>query len=399
MTKTDDSKPSPPSLLAVAVLVALVMFGFATAPAAGARDGDFVHLWMGGHAWVSEGAAAIYAPEVHRSLLAHAFDGAPPESLWAARNDRFGAFFYPPVAAMFYGPLGLLPVHTAGLVHAVLSWLGVRAAAGLASRWLRLGPVAAALVVLTTPAFFHNHVLGQNGGWAFLVLAAGGWSLVRGRGLLAGLCLGLLVAKPSWLLAVGWLPFALGRRDVLLGLVGGVGLLVGISVVVVGIGPWQTWLALEPQLAALSTAGDYPLHLQYSLWGLARQVAGLGLPGDILGAALAGVVVVATARVLRRRPSPLPLQLALGFCAASLVNPHLHPYDVTGGVFAVLALWSEPRWRRVAWLALLVHHGGQALEGLAGSGLTPAPATVGLWVAWGLLMARLSAPSAPDPTS
>ena len=79
-------------------------------------------------------------------------------------------------------------------------------------------------------------------------------------------------------------------------------------------------------------------------------------------------------------------RLALGWSAATLVNPHLHPYDVTGGVFAVAVLLAEPRHRRLGVAALLLHHGGQLLEGFQGSGWMLAPATLGLLFAWAALV-------------
>ncbi|MBO84169.1 MAG: hypothetical protein CL927_02325 [Deltaproteobacteria bacterium] len=385
MTTTSAVDEARPSVWGVAALAALVAAGLGTAGAAGVRGGDFVHLWLGGHAWIIEGPGGIYDPSVHRALLEQAYSGAVPSELWAGRNDRFGAFFYPPPAALAYGLWGSMPVLLAGTVHAVVSFIGVLFGGLLVARWLRVSSIVALLVVLTTPAFFHNHVLGQNGGWSFLVLAAAGLALCRGRDVWAGVVLGLLVCKPSWLLAVFWVPICLGRWRTLAAMLCAASMLCVGSAVMLGPEPWQHWWSLLPGLAALSTAGDYPLDLQYSLWGLGRRVLGLGWAGDGLGAVLSAGVCGATMYLLRSRTGALLQLLALGWCAASLVNLHLHPYDVTGGVFAVLAVWSVPSARRLAWVALGVHHGGQALEGLTGTGWAVAPATVGLVVAWGAL--------------
>ena len=148
----------------------------------------------------------------------------------------------------------------------------------------------------------------------------------------------------------------------------------------------------------MSTAGDYPLTLQYSLVGAGRRLLGLGLAGDLLGYGMAAAVGLVSAwRIWTWRAHPVRA-LAVGLCAASLVNPHLHPYDVTGGIFAVAALLgaSTQRWR--GWLALVLHHGGQLAEGTSGSGLAVAPATVGLFAAWVLLVtAPLPPGRAVDP--
>lgn len=389
-----------PPLWAVGLLTALVLAGLLSAPAAGARDGDFVHLWLGGHALWEAGPAALYDPGVHRALLEAAYDGTPPAELWASRNDLFGAFFYPPPTGLAYAPLGALPVRLAGTLHAGVAWLGVGLAGLLLGRWTGLGRVFGLLVVFTTPAVFHNHVLGQNGGWVLLVCAAAGAWLVRGRDVAAGLLLGLLVCKPNWLVAAGCVPLVVGRWRAVGATVGSaVAVSVGAAVVV-GPAQWQAWLELAPSLAALSHAPDYPLHLQYSLWGLGRRVAGLGTAGDLLGGGLALGLALATAAVVTRRSGALVPRLALGFCAASLVNPHLHPYDVTGGIFAVAVLLARPATRRLGALILVVHHGGQALEGLSGSGWAVAPGTVGLLAAWAALAWALGRGSfGSDPSS
>lgn len=152
-------KSSGPHPLVGAVAVALLAALLASAKAAGLRDGDFVHLWLGGNALVEVGSSALYDAETHRTLMSADFDGSPRETLWAARNDALGAFFYPPPAGLFYAPFGALPVHTAGMVHAVLAALGVALAGVLIGGATRLGRVAGVALVLSTPALLHNHVL------------------------------------------------------------------------------------------------------------------------------------------------------------------------------------------------------------------------------------------------
>jgi len=385
----DPQASRPPSLVSVGIAVALLVAGLATARAAGSRDGDFVHLWVGGHALVTDGPSAVYDPDVHRRLLHSTFDGSPPEELWAARNDDLGAFFYPPPAAVAYAPLGALDLRTAGPLHAALAWLGAAAAGAIVGRISRLGMVAGVALTLATPALFHNHVLGQNGAWVLGVLALSTAAWTHRRPLLAGALLGVLVAKPSWLLATAWVPVVLGRWRIVTALLVSALATCGLSLLAVGGGPWMDWLALAPRLAALSTQGDYPLHLQYSLFGLGRRVAGLGLGGDVLGALLSAGVVAITAWAAHRT-TDLPTRLALGWSAASLVNLHLHPYDVTGGIFAVAVLLARPHTRRLGIAALVLHHGGQMLEGLQGTGWMVAPATLGLLAAWALLVAATS---------
>ena len=388
-SRSEDAPPEGPSLWLVALLTATVLAGLLTAPAAGARDGDFVHLWLGGHALWSVGPSALYDPVQHRMLLEAVFGGAPPDALWAGRNDLLGAFFYPPPMALPYALFGALPLRVAATAHAMVAVVGAVCAGWTVARLSGLGRVAAIVLVLTTPALFHNHVLGQNGVWTLLAMGLGGWLLARKSDLLGGMVLGLLLCKPSWLLAVGWVPVVLGRTRAVVGMaISALGLVV-LSSLVPGLEAWGRWLELLPRLAALDQAGDYPLHLQYSLWGLARRVVGLGRWGDLLGAFLSLVLVVLTTARLRHTQASWSARIALGLCAASLVNPHLHPYDVTGGIFAVAVLLARPATRRTGWVLLVLHHGGQALEGLQGSGWALAPGTLGLMGAWTGLWHRM----------
>ncbi len=406
-----------PSRATVAGVTALLALGLATASAAGHRDGDFVHLWLGGRALVTQGPAALYDPMAHQQILSDTFAGAPPASLWSPRNDTLGAFFYPPPAALAYAPWGALPLHTAGTLHAALAWLGAALAGAIIGRWSRLGWAAGIALTLTTPALLHNHVLGQNGGWTLLVLSIGAaiWAstppakdppaplsaallstessfsdatpsskmsirsaLWTNRPLLTGLVWGMLVAKPNWWLSVVWLPFVLGERRMVGGMVlGAFSMCVG-SAFVVGLGPWQTYLDRAAELAALSRGSDYPLHLQYSLFGLSRRLLGVGGMGDGVGLLAAGITLAATTWAIRAWRPPRALAIAMGLSAACLVNPHLHPYDVTGGIFALAAVAGLRRHRLLVGLGVLAHHGGQFFEGFGGSGMSLAPATLGL---------------------
>jgi hypothetical protein len=323
-----------PHPLAWAGAWALVVFYIAAAPLAAARMGDFTHLWVGGAAWL-EGAA--YDPVTQRSLL----EAAMGQAAWAARNDSLGAFFYPPTALLLYIPMGLLPLNAAATVMAVLN-----AALGVLGGWLlsrltRLSLPAAVAVVLLFPGFFFAYALGQNAPLTLCLCLGAVLASRRGRPLLAGLLLGALVFKPSWLMAVAWLPILLPRgRRVLLGMLASAA---GLSLLSLPTGAWPAFLELAPRIATLPEQGGYPLHLQFDIQALGLRV-GLDWLGWLAAAAVVGI------SCWRGRG-----RLAAALLAATIVNPHLHHYDALPALLgaAVLAAGtagSKAPARRWLWL-------------------------------------------------
>ena len=324
-----------------------MVFYLAASPIAAARDADFTHLWAAGVAWL-EGAA--YSPALQREALF----GAVEEPLWAARNDALGSFFYPPSALFLYGPLGALPVHTAGLVMALLNAaLGVLA--GVLIARLTGNPVVGGVaVVLLYPSFFFAYVLGQNGPLTLCLLVGALVASQRSRPLLAGVLLGLTAWKPSWLFAVSWLWLVLpqGRR-VLAGFVSGA---VGLTLASLALGGWDAFLELAPRIATLREQGDYPVHLQYNL----QRFGPLGWAAAI---ALVGVT-------LWKGRGNAPAALV----AATLVNPHMHHYDALPALVAVAVLG---RW----WVIVPFHLAFVASEALGLGAWAPLPvlAMLAVW--------------------
>ena len=363
--------------LAFAGLVALVVFYLAASPSAAARDADFTHLWAAGAAWL-EGAA--YNPVLQKELLF----GAVEEPLWAARNDALGTFFYPPSALFLYGPLGAMPVHTAGLVMAVLNAaLGVLAGV-LIARVTGRSPMAGVAVVLLYPSFFFAYVLGQNGPLTLCLLVGALVASERSRPVLAGVLLGLMAWKPSWLFAVSWLWLVLPQRGrVLAGFVAGAA---GLTLASLALGGGSEFLELAPRIATLSEQGDYPAHLQYNLQRF----------GPLGWVAAAGLVGVTLWKGRGNAPAAL--------VAATLVNPHMHHYDALPALVAVAALG---RW----WVVVPFHLAFVASEALGIGAWVPLPvlAMLAVWAfslfggpaprpaPGGRSASQPASPRAPDP--
>ena len=366
-----------PAFIALVVLLVFYLF---TVPVAARRDGDFVHLWVGGRALIEGGAAGLYDPALHARLLDEALPGGLTEALWAPRNAQLGAFFYPPPAGLLYAPLGALPLRTAAAVHGGLV-IGAAALAawGLARLGRReggLGLVGAGALIGAMPSFFFSFVLGQNGVFTLLVILAGLGLLLRGRPGLGGLVWGLLVAKPSWALALAPLPLFLFDRRAAGWAWGGMALGGGLGVaasLVLGVGPWLRFVGLAPQLAALDRLPGYPLDLQFNLWSLPRRVFGVGGLADGLGALLCGIAVVAG--LWAARGLPRLRALALGLCVATAVNPHVHHYDMMPPLLglALVVGGGGPG----AWALLAFHHLAPMVGGWLG---VPLAALSPLWI-------------------
>jgi hypothetical protein len=104
----------------------------------------------------------------------------------------------------------------------------------------------------------------------------------------------------------------------------------------VGVTPYVEYLELAPKLAMLDQQAGYPLHLQHNLLGIGRRWLGLGGAADIFGWALAGVILTLT--LLRLRVLPRLQGFALCLLVASLLNPHVHHYDLLPPILALAIL-------------------------------------------------------------
>ncbi len=372
-------------------LVALLLGAAAlTAGAAADRQGDFVHLWVGGHLAAAGGGPALYDPAAQRRALDAALGGSTPERLWAPRNDALGAFFYPPPAALAYAPLGALPLRTAGLLHALLHAAGAAAAGLLLARWAGLRASAGALLVLACPAAFFGHVLGQNGVWALLLIAAGLRLHQRGRPLLGGLLLGLLAAKPHWLVLLAPAALALRSGRLAAGVAAGAAGAALLSLLLLGPAPWRDWAAQLGALAQLSAAEGAPIRL---LYGLPSAALRAGAPA---WAPAAGLLPWALAWAWAAA-RPGPASAAGAVLLAGLASPHLHPYDVVVALPALALLCAR---RPLLGLGLAaLHHGLLAAEGGAGSGMIVPWATLGLVVALIGLARGAEAPAGRQPAA
>jgi hypothetical protein len=354
-------------ILVLSVLLALLfayLLHFGITSLHGASD-DLFPPWVLARLAVTGHRADTYDLATQLALFD---DPTLPGYRWMVKDAPqirgIGICPYPPTAVVVYAPLGLLSFDAAGLVVYFGSIAMALVAAGIISRITagRIGMLLACVAILYDPAF--NQVtlpLGQNGPLTLVLLAAGWLAVCRGRELTAGLCWGLFAYKPQWLLAVGWLPLAIGRPRIWVGMAVTAGLLAAAATAWLGPDAWSRWLT---QLAAVDHvyATDAEFHrFQLPLGCDLRSVAyryfipAIARP---LGWAAIGLVAAATTIWNRMRPAAgvnAPEAVGLLF-ACGLTVPHLYYYDEMVFVLPLLVLWSHrarlARWQLGGLIAL-----------------------------------------------
>lgn len=359
-------------LFAQAVAAAVLVLGSAgvVTPNGGRLGGDFPAFYAAGLAVVRGETTTLYDPAAQALL----------QRPWLGVGEGTILFPYPPVVAILYAPLALLPFKLAFVLHALLLFgLAGAAAWGFARSRpaLRAHAGLAVLATLAFPPLFRASFGGQN--TALMVCLVAG-ALVARQGWVQGLLVGLSWFKPTYgaVLTVWLLAGGVRTPERLWGLLAGGLLLYGGSIPGFGWAWPVDWLGHAVRFAQIDEHAD-----------LARSIA----PGAWLGAPLDLVmglgILVAGVGWLRYRPenaaSTLPLLLLL-------VPPHVGWYDVG---LVVLPL-----------LALGLRHPGAALAlgALMSAATLPDPPWVGLLTGGVLVLVvvglgRASSPSIAEKTA
>jgi len=278
-------------------------------------------------------------------------DGGPGPDL------ESGFFFlYPPFFAWITVPLGYLGT-VAGYAACVAAvFLGTSGAfAGLLVlfRTTAAQRLLSALALAGSAPWNTAVFLGHLGTLLFVPPVLALWAWARGRPLLAGAALGLLLAKPN--LGLPLLAFlAVGGRW----RAAGGAVLAGLGLVVaslpLGGRLWADWWASMGAHGAM-VADTIPVYKQATLLAALRSFT--GLPGShplvlALWVPAAGLLVAWTARHwfrLGRRADAFPRLLGVSFLAILVANPYAYVYDLLLLAPAALFLWTRPGgWRHRA---------------------------------------------------
>lgn len=229
----------------------------------GAWMPDYLAHWTGGRLIFSPSSTSLYDPLIQNALQQGAL-GVNPSLSW---------FVSPPIVAVFYWPLAVLPYTLSGLVWfaistALLVWsvLSMRTLApGLMVRKKQV----VILAVLASPVVFELLGGGQDSAFILAVWLIGIRLLGNQHPIWAGAILGLGCAKPQLVVLVPVI-FLITKNYRALASFAAVGAcLVAISATVVGIQGLKQWLA------ALSS----PLYMAQVQHGQAWKM--LGLPSFV----------------------------------------------------------------------------------------------------------------------
>ena len=196
---------------------------------------DFVNYWTGGRLALTGRVGILYDVAAYNELLRE----------WFAPAKEFMIFSYPPNALPLFAPVGLFPYLVAFLLWLVLSTAAFFVVA-LGARPTR-SDLWLVVALALSPILWVNLNFGQLG--LFLALLfVGALRLLPTRPILAGIMIGLLTIKPQLgvllpltLVLVGaWRAFAAAALTALL--------LVGLSLVLYGVEPWQAWWGATAKL-------------------------------------------------------------------------------------------------------------------------------------------------------
>ncbi len=378
-----------PILMSALGLLGTLLFSMFAGPPEGTlvpnvpRGSDFLSFWTGG--------VVLARWDVTR-LYDHTFLWRLMPSI-APTNLRFDNLYPPPLYQAFETlvPLGYVPaarlylaVTTAWMVGAMGLLVRAVPEVEVPDRRLLWGALAVG------PVVYMNLLTGQlSGVWVSLLM--GGVLLLRaGRPLLGGLVLGVLCVKPSVGAAVAAALVLTGQAGGITGFVlAGVAILGG-SIVLDGIAPWQGWIDLMTG-SHLRDYGQVPQR-QVTLSALVSWPLGdtrVGSSWSRLGTGVGLLLALWLApRAWRLPPGDpaWPLRFGLVVSAMLLALPHLVDYD-TGlhglGLLASVTLLAEAK-RRTLGVALLlaafitpVLHSAYEPLGVSGGALV-----LLLWLLW-----------------
>lgn len=259
---------------------------------------------------------------------------------------------YPPPMVVLYAPLGRFSYDRAcEIIFGVMLALVFVSAGSIAGATDgRIGFLTASVAILLYPGHLYNLLLGQNALLTLALLSLGWCCLVRRWDAAAGLAWGLLIYKPQWLVAVGWIPILLRRWRVVAFMAVSAGWLAGLATIWLGTESWSRWLT---QVRALDNV-TYTSHwFREWLLGMACDLRGtvnrylwgsdLARPLGWLVLAIVGAVGIGTTRRALRRPAePLDREMAAPawLATACMVIPYSYYYDQCVVLLPLLAAWS-----------------------------------------------------------
>jgi alpha-1,2-mannosyltransferase len=283
---------------------------------------DFSVFWVASHVMLHGAPAQVYDYVAFGKLERLLLDGY--------QHGGFLPWLYPPMFLLLVTPLALLPFWPAFFVFVAAS------AAVFVAAVLRVSGLAnalgdaklAGLVVVACPCVFVCATFGQN---ALLTAALAAFAVywVERKPVLAGLCIGLLAAKPQMALlfplvliaARAWRVMAVAAVTAVLFTV--------LSLAVCGL------QSLHLFLASASLARDITLEHGERFWlasstpFAAFRLAGMDLTLAYLAQAGVALVAAAAACYVWRRTQEIGARASILAVATLIANPYTWHYELT----------------------------------------------------------------------
>lgn len=345
---------------------------------------DFVAFYSASKAILAGDAARVYDRDFMMSIQSQVV---------GASDIGYLAFMYPPTYLLLVAPLAMLPYFPALALWQILPL----ALFLLLLRRIALPPLAL-IMAAGAPAVAQTLFAGQNG-LVFAVLLGGGLIVLDRRPLLAGLLLGLGMAKPQ--LAALLIPALLaGRQWKALGaMLASTGILAVATVMLFGPDVWFGFAGVPAEAREYLALGQLPWSRMPTVYTAAR-LAGSSDPAAATLQAIGAVLAVAGVAWLWWRGAPAGLRIAGVVAGMPLVTPFLYDYDLPVMLFAVGlyladALKRGPaRWEKVLLLLVWLQPVWWWWQIVEVTAISPSPLIYAAFLAAILIRARTAAGSA-----
>jgi hypothetical protein len=294
---------------------------------------DFVNFWMAGHLAIEGHAADIYRVDPDH-LDAY---NAAVQSLFPKAHG-FLNFSYPPHILPLLAVIGALPYLAALVIWQVAGLAGFlmlafagakRADAGQLLTAALLSPIVMLVLTVGQASFF------------LAVLFVGGLAVLSRRPVLAGVLFGFLTVKPQLGLLLPAALLIMGEHRAFAAASIAAGLLVGLSLVLFGLGPWDAYVAHTlpfQQRLMTEMIGIYPTMMitpYAALWWLGVPTGTALVLHGLIATAVAGCALATWHAPIDRDLKNLVLALA-----SVVVVPYCLNYDLAIPAAALL-IWAR----------------------------------------------------------
>jgi hypothetical protein len=278
---------------------------------------DFINAWAGPKLAFEGRLPVLFDFRAYHAAIGELFGRPLPVYSWS----------YPPQTLPLLWPLAQLP-YFAALVAWTLGMFALFAATVVAQlepsrRWQGV------LLLAVAPASVLNALAGQNGFLSGALLLAGMLWIDR-RPIASGIVFGLLTFKPQLGIAVPFVLLALGAWRTIASAVLTAALLVGVSLALFGIEPWRQYAEVTSpyQMTFLQHFDGFYTLIMSSVFAGARIFGASFELAMSLQVAVAIPVLFVTVWAVRRTTDACKRAFVVA-CAAPLLSPYAHNYDLT----------------------------------------------------------------------